>query len=1013
MRLIFTIAILVSVTNARAAVDFARDIQPILSEHCFKCHGKEKRKGGLRLTNRRDAFTPGDSGDLSIVPGKSAESPLYLSLLSKDKTERMPQKTDPLSARQIALIKQWIDEGAVWPASEVKPEHWAYTKPKRPAPPKVQGASWPRNAIDHFILSRLEQQGLKPSPRADRARLLRRVYLDLIGLPPTPQQVDAFIADRSPDAFEKVIDELLKSARFGEKWARRWLDLARYADSNGFQADQLRDSWAFRDWVIDAMNADMPFDQFTIEQIAGDLLPNATIEQRIATGFHRTPTCNVEAGVHPEENRVNQVVDRVNTTGMVWLGSTIECTQCHNHPYDPFSQEEYYKLFAFFNNTPLEVRNPSGKGVSFSFWGPTMDLPLDESSKTQYERLKKQYDVALAEQKKSSGNAGAARRKWEIDFVAALKKAPQWQTLDVVSFDSTGGEDHRILKDGSVLLGGSVPGTTNYTIKVRSKMKGVTAFRIDALTHESLPGTGPGRGDVVRRNFILSEFAVTDASGKDIALHSAKADFSQKNWEIQKAIDGNQKTGWAIGPQFGESHWASFETDKAVGDGTVTSYTFTLDQNYGRGRVLGRVRLSAISGNPNAIDVPSNIAAILMKTKRSRQEKKALDAYYGKASPSKKKLDQRIAALKKQMDAIKPATTLVMVEEKKRKTSVMLRGDYLNPGKTVQSGTPQSLNKWKAQYPNNRLGFAQWLVDPDNPLVARVTVNRWWGEIMGQGIVKTVEDLGTQSEAPTHPKLLDWLAVEFIANGYSMKKLIKTIVMSATYQQSSKVTPQLLKVDADNRLFARGPRFRMSAEMIRDNALAISGLLSTKMGGRPIYPPQPDGLWRQTGRNEPKYIAATNEDRFRRGIYVIWRRAAPYPSFVNFDGPDRSTCHPQRSRTNTPMQALTLMNDEAYVEMALALANRIASRKGTVSNRVEYGFRLTLSRKPSAAESRYLGEVFERELAYFASNVAEADTLVSSVSGYKAPASVDRKKLAAWFVVANVLLNLDETVTRG
>lgn len=704
--------------------------------------------------------------------------------------------------------------------------HWAYVRPERPAIPEVREAAWPKNAIDDFVLARLERKGFHHAPEASRERLLRRVYLDLIGLPPSVDEIDAFLADARPDAYERVVDTLLASPRYGEHWARHWLDLARYADSNGFQADQLRESWAYRDWVIDAFNADMPFDRFTIEQLAGDLLPNPTLAQRIATGFHRTVTCNVEAGVHPEENRVNQVLDRVNTTGTVWLGTTIGCAQCHDHKYDPFSQTDYYRLFAFFNNTPIEVENPLGnKGVRFDFYGPKLELPLTDEQRRD-------------------------------------------------------------------------------------------------------------RAELERRRAKL------DAAYRD--------------------------------------------------------------------------QLACVAARP---DLPPRIRRVLGSKKRNKKQVRQVDAYLSKHEPTASKLAREIAKLDKRIRRLDPHTTLVMVEmDEPRTTHVLERGNYLRPREAVEAGTPAALSPWNDSWPKNRLGLARWIVDPANPLTARVTVNRWWSQFFGHGIVRTEEDFGTQCEPPTHPKLLDWLAVELVESGWSMKRLHKRIVMSATYRQSSRITAaEQAEMDPDNLWYARGPRFRMSAEMIRDCGLAISGLLSTKMGGPPVYPPQPAGLWRQTGRNEPKYVASTGEDRFRRGIYVIWRRAAPYPSFVNFDGPDRSACHPKRSRTNTPMQALTLLNDEAWVEMALGLAQRVLVErpKAAVDERIVYAFRLCTGRRPSDKEIGILRRVVQRESRRLTPDRRAAKAIVEGTAGFRPRAGVDRGELATWFFAANVLLNLDETITKG
>ncbi len=1002
-------------------VDFNRDIRPILSENCFHCHGPDanKREADLRLDVEDDARK--DLGGYhALVPGKANESELWLRIATEDKGDLMPppDSNRQLTKRQKDLIKQWIDSGGAYA------EHWAYAKPVRPALPEVKNAAWVKNDVDRFILARLDQEGLEPSPEADRHTLIRRVSLDLTGLPPSPEEVSAFIKDQSPGAYERVVARLLESGRFGERWARPWLDLARYADSNGFQADQLRDSWAYRDWVIDALNANMPFDRFTIEQLAGDLLPNATLDQKIATGFHRTVTCNVEAGVHPEENRVNQVVDRVNTTGTVWLGTTLECCQCHDHKYDPFTMKDYYSLFAYFNNTPLEVENPGGKGVSFNFYGPKMDLPLDPEQEAWRAGLAARLKDLQARRTELAAASQAQRLVWEDRMRKALEKPAEWHVLEIVNFKSEGGETHRVLDDQSVLVTGPVPNVTHYEVTANTKLSGITAFKLEALTHEDLPGTGPGRGDAERPNFILSEFEVScqEADAKELAkvpLAGAQADFSQPNWNVEFALDGDRKTGWAIGGGFQKDHWAVFPTAQPVGKaGQTTTLRFSMDQNYGRGRTLGRIRLSALVGDLSTTDMPGDLKDILLKPAKERSKKEAakLDDYYAQTDPVLSKLDAELAKVKKQASAIEPNSTLVMVEmEEPRETHIMQRGNYLSPTDKVSPTTPERLHSLDPKLPKNRLGFAQWLMDTDNPLVARVTVNRWWAQLFGQGIVSTQEDFGTQAEPPTHPGLLDWLAVEFMESGWDMKHMLSVMVTSAAYRQSSDFTPTLLERDPENKLHARGPRFRMDAEMIRDNALTVSGLLSTKMHGEPIMPYQPDGLWRQVGRNEPKWVDEKDENRFRRGIYVIWRRAAPYPSFVNFDGPDRSSCVVARPRTNTPLQALTLLNDPAYVEMALALADRILREKpdAGVSERIDHAFELVLARPARSDEREFLRGMVEERLKALQKDEKTAREVVATGSPvFKPTKNLSTAELAAWFYVANVLLNLDETITK-
>ncbi len=931
---VFGMACLASVLPV-SAIDFNREVRPVLSENCFQCHGPDEkaRKAKLRL----------DDGN--VTPDQLAE--LVLRIASDDPDERMPppESKRSLEPAQISALKHWVAEGGTYAP------HWAFVPPKRPPVPAGL------NAVDHFIRASLAERTLSPSPEAPRAPLLRRLSLDLIGLPPSPEEVLAFENDASPDAWERVVDRLLASPRFGEKWARGWLDLARYADSNGFQADQLRESWAFRDWVIDAINADMPFDRFTIEQIAGDLLPEPTLAQKIATGFHRTVTCNVEAGVHPEENRVNQVLDRVNTTATVWLGLTLECAQCHDHKFDPLSMKDYYRFFAYFNNTPLEVEAPSGEtDVQHDFIGPYLDLPL--SPEAEKRRLELTRRIEAAKKTDASGKSG---------------RAVEWTVLPVEQFESTGGEDFRVLEDGSVFLSGTVPDKSVYTLRVGNPLHRLTALRLEALSDPSLPGKGPGRGDRVRRNFVLHTFAASTDDG-EVGLHSARADFSQKGWDIAGAIDTDETTGWAVAPRFGKDHWATFQTTEPV---TSASLTLTLDQHYGNGRVLGRFRILGTS---------DDLAA----------------------APEIRSLEAELATLK-------PTRTLVMTEmATPRAASVLERGNYLSPGEAVTPGTPEVLPPLANGAAADRLALARWLVDRENPLTARVAVNRWWVEIFGRGIVATPEDFGTQGEAPTHPELLDWLAVEFMESGWSMKRVLRQIVLSSTYRQSSRCDADLREADPDNRWLARAPRLRLGAETVRDNALAASGLLSVKAGGPPVMPYQPDGLWRAVGRNAPKWKAATDEDRYRRGIYVVWRRAAPYPSFVNFDAPDRAACTVTRPSTNTPLQALTLLNDPAYVEMALALADRVLREKADAdpAERLEYAFRLVVARAPDDRERMALREILETRLARFTANPAMAEKAVRGPGFAYRPRWPEQNELAAWMHLANILLNLDETITK-
>lgn len=1003
-------------------IDFNRDVAPILQARCESCHGSEEREGGLRFLSRQDLLLLNDSGEAAIIPGHPEKSELIRRVMA-DELERMPPEGTALTKQQIDVLRQWIQQGASWPAGEKRPLHWAYESPIRPDVPEASELGRIANPIDSYVLTKLAEvkPQLSQSETAPPAKLLRRVSLDLIGLPPTPKQVLAFEKDPTPEHYARIVDELLTSPRYGEKWTRQWLDLARYADSNGFQADQFREIWAYRDWVIEAFNKDMPFDQFTIEQIAGDLIPDATLSQKIATGFQRCTTCNVEAGVDPEENRTNQIVDRVNTLGTVWLGTTLECAQCHNHKYDPFTQQDYYQIFAFFNNTPLEVVQPNGSGVQFEVSGPKMPLPLPPEEQQHLDELKEQLaavEERLTQEKKHLTSALPA---WEEDLKSRLGEIPEWHVLQPNTFKSSGKSGYQILDDQSVLLTGDVPDKDVYTVQYELNVSDVTGFKLETLTHDSLPGKGPGRGDEQRPNFVAHELKVNlhSSDGKQptqpVILHSAQADFSQKNYDVKGLIDGDPKTAWAINPQFHKPHWASFLTSEPLQNkGTLT---VTIDQHYGGGRTIGRLRFSAMTGDPGLKSLPQEIQDILAaEGKRTKKHQQQLQDYFVSTDPNYKQLEAQQRKLQKEIDAIEPPTTLVMVEmEQPRMTNIFRRGNFLDKGPEVAPTVPAlfdfDLPKTEEGFPD-RLAFAKWLVSKENPLVARATVNRWWAEFFGRGIVATLEDLGTQGESPTHPQLLDWLATEFVENNWSMKHIHRTIVLSETYKQDSVISPEQLEADPENKWYGRGPRLRMSAEMIRDQALAISGLLSTKMGGPPVYPPQPDNIWRHVGRNAPKYATDTDEDRFRRGIYVVYRRSAPYPSFVNFDAPDRGACVVKRSKTNTPLQALTLLNDPAYVEMAHALARRIIQENpnATPLERIKHALRLTLSREAESREAEVLSSFFQQERKRFENNSQLAEKVVTKQERLPDTPLPDQ---AAWFEIANILLNLDETITKN
>ena len=978
--------------DAPAAIDFVRDIQPIFARRCAQCHVK-KREGGLRLSSRAEAFAPADSGEPAIVPRESAASPLIRRVTAEDET-RMPPEGERLTADEVFALRRWIDAGAVWPEEARTAMHWAYVRPVRPLLPNP-GASWPANAVDSFILSRLDQESLSPSAAAPRAKLIRRLSLDLRGLPPSPDEVNDFLANDTPDAAERLADRFFASPTFGERWARHWLDLARYADSNGFQRDGFRDVWLWRDWVVRAMNRDMPFDQFTIEQLAGDLLPEATLEQRIATGFHRCTTVNVEAGTDQEENRVNQVVDRVNTTGAVWLGMTLECAQCHNHKYDPITQQEYYQLFAFFNNTPIETAfRGKNATAAIDFTGPAMEVP-DEA----IGRLRKELEAKLAEidqqiaQRRSE--LPPAAPDWEQKLLSEADAAA-WHALEPVSFASQGKASGTILDDRSILVGGLAPAKDTYTVTLKTDLAEITGLKLETLTDPSLPGNGPGRADAERPNFVLSKLSVAveinGEPGPTVKFASASADFSQRGFAASGAIDDDPQTGWAINPQFGKPHEATFVFAQPLQGAKDCTLIVRLEQNRGGRRTIGRLRMSASAGDPTRI-VPPDVAALLRTPaeQRSPGDKQRLDEYRLSLDELVQELRKLREQTAKALAVLSAPKTLVMQEmSQPRTTHIFRRGDFLQPLSEVQPEMPGILHR-APKGPPNRLTLAHWLVDVDNPLVARVTVNRWWAEIFGQGIVATPEDFGAQGEPPTHAELLDWLAVELMERSWSMKTVLRRIATSATYRQSSQMTPELQARDVKNRLYARGPRLRLDAEGVRDNALAIAGLLVLKQGGQPVKPPQPAGVWTVTGLVDNTYQVSPGEDAYRRGLYVVWRRSAPYPSFVNFDAQIRATCVVRRSRSNTPLAALTLLNDPVYVEAAAALGRRILEEAPSAQDesRIRFAVKLALARDPAPME-----------MPIFHGLLSEARRRHGDDGE------------APWRELATVLLNLDETITK-
>lgn len=1007
---------------AKETVDFKKHIQPIFESRCLECHDAKKHKGGIRLDRLDDLLVGGDSGKPGVIRGKSAESYLVHVVAGLDPDAAMPPKGERLTAEQVGLLRAWIDQGAAWPADAavVQKIHWAYVKPQRPPEPKLSSSDrrWARNPIDAFVVDRLRREKLKPSPESDRAQLLRRVSLDLIGLPPSPDEVAAFEKDRSKDAYERAVDRLLASPRYGERWARPWLDLARYADTQGYEKDNRRSMWPYRDWVIGALNRDLPFDRFSVEQLAGDLLPNATQDQKVATGFHRNTMTNTEGGTDNEEFRYEAVVDRVNTTYAVWMGTTFSCAQCHNHKYDPFTMTDYYRTMAFLNSTE-DADSDDEK--------PTMKVFAEGQEQRLASLREKQNaaDKAVADAMKSEAFLRELA-ELEKQTLASLAK---WEPIEVNSAKADNGSSLTDAGPGEILVKGEIPDTDSYTIRAKAGSERITGFRLEALTDSSLPGNGPGRS--AQGNIILTEFKVS-IDGKPVKLGFTAADFAQKGYPVANAVDGKDQTGWAWSPEFGKSHFAVFVPDEPVTAKPGAELTLRIEHQNKEWtkHSLGRFRVSttqsyAITNTSVPIEVQT-LLTLAPEARDAKQKAKLAEHFRDRAATTKPLVEAAVKAKKEADDLLSsvPITSVMAELKTPRKTHRHIRGSFLTKGEEVQPGTPASLHGFASNLPTNRLGFAEWIVSTNNPLTARVTVNRIWESYFGRGIVETTEDFGTMGEKPTHPELLDWLAMEFmqptipdsagrIAAPWSLKHLHRVIVTSATYRQTSKVTPALLEKDQFNRLFARGPRIRLEAEAIRDQALVAAGLLSTKMGGPSVMPPQPEGIW-QVVYSGDQWKTPKTEDKYRRGVYTFWRRTSPYPSMVTFDAPSREFCVLRRVRSNTPLQALTLLNDPAYIEAAQAMARRLFREvpAGTDKQRIEHAFRLAVSRKPSRQEVSRVTELLEARRKEFAADAKAAETFATSQLG-KLPEGMAAPEAAAWTVVANVLLNLDEAITKG
>ena len=1181
-----------------AAPDFDTAVRPILERHCFDCHGGGARKGGLALDAERDALQGGDSLHPALIAGQSAASQIVQRVLSSDPAKRMPPKGDPLSTEEVATLRAWIDAGAKWgagstgnaaaPAKPAGADHWAYLPPVQAAPPVVDNAAWVHNPIDAFALAAMQHAGLSPTREADRHTLVRRLYLDLLGLPPSPEEVTAFVQDTRPDAYERLVDTLLASPHHGERMAVPWLDIAHYADTNGFEKDRPRTMWPYRDWVINAFNSNMPFDQFVIEQIAGDMLPGATQDQRIATGFLRNTMINEEGGVDQEEYRFEAINDRMNTVGMAFLGLTLNCAQCHTHKYDALTQREYYALFAFLNNADeieMPVVSPEitrereviATEIAAMEAGLAAKFPLDPAVRQTFPLMpqaahaasggalaidgegvvRAQGDAAerdtytvtleaapgtyhalrletlgdaklprLGPGRSEGGNfvltgvgarvlAGTprdltfARAEADVEqpgfgVLGAIDAATEtgwavgapvgkaeeqrsaifWlaepliltaSTPLIVNLDQQFGQRHLIGKfrlsliaenlpedvpaareaylsqrlaawrddvasravpwaplkavdarsknevtferqpDLSLLVKGDNPNTDTYEVSFRSDLQGITALRLEVLPDPSLPGGGPGRGIIMSPNegdFLLSEIAATvapwNAPGEAIAvpLQDASQDFAAPGREAALALDGKLDTGWSVMGGEGQPHAAVFNFATPVGHAGGTLLSLKLDQYYVHLHTLGRFRVSVTTAPApvRASGVPAEVEAALLAPPGAERDAILRD-HFLRHAPELAAEHQKIAERRKAMPKY-PRALVLQERADPRVTRIHHRGEFLAEREPVQPGIPAVLPPLPTEAPPNRLSFAQWLVSPQNPLTARTTMNRLWQQFFGRGLVNTPEDFGVRGDRPTHPELLDWLAVEFMRRGWDHREMTRLIVTSSVYRQAAEATPALLEQDPVNEWLARGPRFRVDGEFVRDIALATSGLLSPRLGGPSVFPPLPSGML-DLVYGGTVWKLSEGDDRYRRGLYTFWKRTMPYPTSMTYDCPARDTAVVKRVRSNTPLQALTQLNDGVFVEAARALAQRVLREAGTdPGTRLDRAMLLCVARPADAVER-------EKLLAFVAAQQTRLRTGeldAAALCGKDLPADPD---LAAWITLCRVLLNLDETLTRS
>lgn len=1010
--------------RAGAEVRFNRDIRPILSENCFQCHGPDS---GTRAANLRLDIEAGARADRgghpAIVPGNLQKSALVGRITAKDPARVMPPPSSgkKLKPKQIELLRRWIAQGAKWEG------HWAYLPVTHPDLPATKNPAAAPNPIDRFLRARLEREGLAPSPPADRATLIRRLSLDLTGLPPRPEAVRAFIADRRPGAYERLVERLLASPHYGERMAQYWLDLVRYADTVGYHGDQDISIWPYRDYVISAFNRNKPFDQFTREQLAGDLLPGASREALVASGYNRLGMMSTEGGIQDKEYRAKYATDRVRNASSVWLGATVACAECHDHKFDPYAQKDFYRFAAFFAD--LKEKGFYDSGFARGDWGPSLRLP-SPAQKARWSKL----EAEIAEAKKAlaaptDDALAAGRAKWEAGVRALdAAKGLGWSVATPTRAASTGGATLTADSNGVVFVSGKLPDFDTYTVTLPATAERIAAVRLEALPDERLPGNGVARSGYY---FVLSEFEVAVQRGNEapqpVPLASVVVNGQAEGFPGLAALDARPDTGWAIVHGSGGTRTAVFRLAEPVRGGEGARLIVRLRHDAKPRLAIGKFRLSLSGRNQadlSAQGIPDTVLAALRKegAQRTPDEAQAIAAYYRDvAAPELETARRHLARLEAERSLLlgEIPQTLVSESAEPRPVRVLPRGNWMDEsGEIVEPGAPHFLAQIRKTERATRLDLANWIVSPNNPLTARVFVNRLWKLFFGVGLVKNLDDFGAQGEAPVHPELLDWLASEFQSpaagrRGWNVKHLVRLIVTSGAYRQSSKASPKLLARDPYNRLYARQSPVRLDAEFVRDAALAASGLLSPEQGGPSVRPYQPRGYLAPLNFPTREWSSDKGKNLYRRGLYTHWQRTFLHPSLVAFDAPTREECTVARTVSNTPMQALVLLNDPIFVEAARVFAERILRQGGaTLEARMTFAFQHALSRAPRPAEVAALRRLYHGQRARYAADRSAAKGLIAT-GEWPVAGDLDPVELAAWTSVARALLNLHESITRS